>query len=243
MIFIDAREGLSGDMVLAALIGLMEPPNKDGFVRRLGSAAGSEGLQVRLLEIDDAGDRGTAISYTHPEPGAYGTLHAECLSRMSGICDRLGGGAQIANSILDHVFAAEGEAHGLPKEEVHLHEIGRPQAMVNIAGIGGAATELVAAGAGEFVCSTISTGGGATVISHGVVRIPPPASAILLRGLRHTTGDAPGERATPTGIAAVKALISSQSDDRPKDFSRKSVGFGTKRFAGRLGRTIMTWSP
>ncbi len=239
MIFIDAREGLSGDMVLSALTGLLQPPRRDEFVRKLGSAAGVEGLQVRLFEMEDSGDRGLAVSYTHPEPSAFGTLHAECLSRMAGLCERLGGGARIANAILDDVFAAEAEAHGLPKDEVHLHEIGRPQAMVNIAGVGAAAEELVSSGAGEFVCSTISTGGGATVISHGVVRIPPPASAILLRGMKHTTGDAPGERATPTGIACVKALIASQSDDFPSSYSRKSVGFGTKRFAGRLGRTSM----
>lgn len=242
MIFIDAREGLSGDMILSALIGLLEPIRRDDFTRRLGSAAGIEGLQIRLLEIDDSGDRGTAVSYSHPEPSAYGTLYPECLSRMTGLCERLGGGRRTATAILDHVFTAEAEAHGLSKNDVHLHEIGRPQAMANIAGIGAAAEELIASGAGGFVCSTISTGGGATVISHGVVRIPPPASAILLRGLKHTTGDAPGERATPTGIAAVKALIASQSDDMPKDFRRKSVGFGTKRFAGRLGRTSMFWA-
>lgn len=228
-------------MILSALIGLLEPVHRDSFVKRLGSAATIEGLQVRLLDIDDSGDLGMAVSYTHPEPSAYGTLYAQCFSRMTSLCERLGGGAQVATVILDHVFAAEAEAHGLPKEEVHLHEIGRPQAMMNIAGIGAAAAELIASGAGEFVSSTISTGGGATVISHGVVRIPPPASAILLRGLKHTTGDAPGERATPTGIAAIKALIASQSDDIPKDFRKKSVGFGTKRFAGRLGRTSMFW--
>lgn len=239
MIFIDAREGLSGDMILSALIGILEPAPKEGFVKRLEHAAGAESLQLTLLEVEDSGDQGIALHYSHPEPRAFGTLYSECLSRTTALCERLGGGAQTAVAILDHVFAAEAEAHGLPKDEVHLHEVGRPQAMVNIAGIGAAAEELTASGAGKFVCSTISTGGGTTVISHGVFRIPPPASAILLRGMKHKTGDAPGERATPTGIAAVKALVSSQSDDLPREFRRRSVGFGTKRFSGRLGRTAM----
>lgn len=242
MIFIDAREGLSGDMLLSAMIGLLGDGDREAFLERFARAAENEGMRAFVLEVEDAGDRGLSVAYSGPGRETPETGFSECASRLAGIADALGGGRGVSERILNHLFEAESEAHGLPKEEVHLHEIGRPQAMLNMAGIGRTAEMLEDRGAGDFVCSTISTGGGFVVISHGTVRIPPPASAILLRGLRHTTGDSPGERATPTGIAAVKALARSQSDSPPEAPRARSVGFGTKRFAGRLGRTVLTWS-
>ncbi len=242
MIFIDAREGLAGDMLLSAMIGLLDAEDRDAFLDEFARAADVEGVRFTLLDVEDAGDKGVSLAYSRSESELPGTNYHECLARLKGVNVVLGSTGATSVKILDHVFQAESEAHALPKEEVHLHEIGRPQAVLNICGIGRLAEILVEKGAGDFVCSTISTGGGVVVISHGAVRIPPPATAILLRGLRHVTGDSPGERATPTGIAAVKALMGWQSDTPPEPFRRRSVGFGTKRFAGRLGRTALTWS-
>jgi len=242
MIFIDAREGLSGDMLLSGMIGLLDDADRGAFFERFSEAAEMEGVKVALLEVEDAGDKGLSVACSRAEPGLPGTTYRECTERLGRIDDALGGSDGISARIIDLVFEAESEAHGVSKEQVHLHEVGRPQAILNICGIGTVAQMLLEMGGGEFVCSTISTGGGVTVIGHGTFRIPPPASAILLRGLRHVTGDSPGERATPTGIAAVKALVKSQSDVLPANARRRSVGFGTKRFAGRLGRTILAWS-
>lgn len=242
MIFIDAREGLSGDMLLSAMIGLLDPGDRSAFMTRFEEASDNEGVRSTLLEAEDAGDRGFSMAYSGSERDMPGTSLSEALGRLRRIDKTLGGSDGVSERILDLVFEAEAEAHGLLKDDVHLHEIGRPQAMLNISGVGCAVRLLARMGAGEFVCSTISTGGGAVVISHGVVRIPPPASAILLRGLKHVSGDSPGERATPTGIAMAKTIVGSQSDVPPAAFKRRSVGFGTKRFAGRLGRIVLSWS-
>jgi len=241
MIFIDAREGLSGDMLLSGMMGLLDQEDRGAFANGFSEAAAGEGLKAFVLEIEDAGDKGLSVVYSGRNEDVEATL-SDCSGRLAAVAAALGGGEETSKAILRHLFEAESEAHGLPVDEVHLHEVGRPQAMLNIGGIGAAAEILSDRGAGEFVCSTITTGRGMTVIGHGIVRIPPPASAILLRGLRHTIGDSPGERATPTGIAAAKAIISSQSDTAPEDPRRRSVGFGTKRFAGRLGRATLTWS-
>jgi uncharacterized protein (DUF111 family) len=241
MIFIDAREGLSGDMLLSAMIGLLDHVDRDAFLGRLENAAKGERVTFELLDVEDAGDIGLSMAYSRREPDSPETGISEALDRLERIDEALGGSGGISRRILGLVFEAESEAHGLPEDEVHLHEIGRPQAMLNICGIGSAAKMLEGRGAEGFMCSTISTGGGVVTISHGAFRVPPPATAILLRGLRHVSGDSPGERATPTGIAAVRAIIGSQSDDIPAAFRRRSVGFGTRRFAGRLGRTVLTW--
>lgn len=241
MIFIDATEGLSGDMLLAAMIGLLDPPMIEEVSSRFEDASENVGLEFRLLRIDEEGQIGLGISYLQPEPTHYGASHDECFSRLASIERELGSASPVGKAILQIIFDAEAEAHGVPAGQVHLHEIGRPQALLNMAGIGFLSTRLQDMGAEGFICSTVATGRGIVVVSHGAMRIPAPAASILLRGLNHVPGDSPGERATPSGIAAVKALAKSQSDEVPKSCTRKAIGFGTKRFAGRLGRTTLIW--
>jgi uncharacterized protein (DUF111 family) len=239
MIFIDATEGLSGDMLLAAMIGLLDHRIIEEASSRFEHASEGVGLEFRLLQMEEEGQTGLGISYLQPEPIHYGASYDECFARLADIERDLGSTSPIGKAILKTIFDAEAEAHGAPAKQVHLHEIGRPEALINMAGIGFIATKLQGMGADGFVCSTVSTGRGMVVMSHGATRIPAPAASILLRGLNHVPGDSPGERATPSGIAAVKVLAGSQSDEVPKNWSRKGVGFGTKRFAGRLGRTTL----
>ena len=164
-----------------------------------------------------------------------------------GLMRRMGSSSEPADDsaigarILDELFRAESAVHGRPINEVHLHEVGRASAILNMFGTGLVHSILTKAGAGEFVCSTIVTGKGIVVIAHGAVRVPAPACKKLLEGLMHETGPDPGERATPTGLAAVRALAHSQSDEIPTEYRRRSIGFGTRRFGGRLGRTVLIW--
>ena len=243
MIFIDAREGLSGDMLLAAMIGLLDDDERRRSAERIDGAALAHGLEFELLSIEESGESGLGISYREPEPlVVQKTSYEQCFSVLAEMEGQIGSNAPAARAILRVIFEAEGQAHGLPPEEVHLHEIARPQAMLNIAAIGHLSQRLSEVTGGPLVCSTITTGRGIVVVSHGAVRVPPPASLALLKDMMHQPGDSPGERATPTGIAAVKALMHHQSDVVPTSFKKRSIGFGTKRFAGRLGRTALIWT-
>lgn len=239
MMYIDCREGLSGDMLLAALLGLLPAPRRDELAGRMKSAAEVRGILMTVLDLNEGEDSGLGISYSAKDDIVKETPYGQAFSMLSEFSEGLGSTSALPGKILGLIFDAEAEAHGLPAKEVHLHEIGRPQAILNLAGIGLAHSELAASGAEEIIASTITTGKGIVVVSHGVVRVPAPAAHILLRGLAHEPGDDPGERATPSGIAAVKAMISRQSDEMPRKFSARSVGFGTKRFGGRLGRTTI----
>ena len=242
MIFIDAREGLSGDTLLAAMIGLLDEDERRRSAKRLKTAALAHGLEFELQSIEESGESGLGISYREPEPlVVQETSYEQCFSVLAEMEGQIGATAPAARAILRVIFEAEGQAHGLPPEEVHLHEIARPQAMLNIAAIGHLSQRLIEVAGGPFVGSTITTGRGIGVVSHGAVRVPPPASLALLKDMMHQPGDAPGERATPTGIAAVKAIIHHQSDLIPTSFKKRSIGFGTRRFAGRLGRTALLW--
>ena len=239
MIFIDTREGLSGDMLLAAMIGLLDDSARRRTTDLLGLVSQRRDVTFHIEEMEEDHEKGLGISYTRPDAPQREASYDECFGRLGEMEKELGSSSAVGKKILTNIFEAEAEAHRLPVRDVHLHEIGRTQAMTNIAGIGFVSALLSRDGDEEFVCSTITTGRGVVVVSHGAIRIPAPASAFLLRGLKNEQGSSPGERATPTGIAAVKTLVSTQSDVVPDRFSRKSIGFGTKRFGGRLGRTTL----
>ncbi len=244
MLFIDAREGLSGDTLLAAMIGMLDSGGRAAFERRIAAAAEAHGIGFRLSKIEEAPEEGFGISYRrNMTPADRERSYEQSFSLLADFEDRMGSLAPpVAKTILQTIFGAEAEAHGLPATDVHLHEIGRPEAILNMAAIGLVSAELAKLAGGPVLCSTITTGKGIVVVSHGAVRIPAPVSEILLRGMKHVPGDSPGERATPTGIAAAKCIAEGQSDDFPAGALRTSTGFGAKRFAGRLGRTRLLLS-
>ena len=239
MIHIDAREGLSADMLLAASIGLLPHGQSQDVIERMTRAAAKFGIRFHCAEIEEDGEKGLALSYVMSQPPLGEVSHQEACSILSSMNSELGSQGDVARRILDRIFEAESAAHGLPPEQVHLHEIGRPQALLNIAGIG-LVTPMIATPGEVISYSTITSGRGITVTSHGTMRIPAPAAAFLLRDLVHVPGDHPGERATPTGVAVISVLATVHSNVCPERSIAKGVGFGTKSFAGRLGRVVMT---
>jgi len=239
MIFVDAREGVSGDMLLAAMLGLLEPGQRTSASERLVRTCRERMVEFHLMELEDGGDKGLGITYLDRSVMGHGLSYSDATKALSEIERGLSSPGPLSARILELLFDAESKAHGLTREEVHLHELGRTGALVNIAGIGLAASHLISTPEDTVVCSTITTGKGTVVMSHGPSCVPAPAARHLLEGLRHVPGPHPGERATPTGIAALKALVSSQSDEVPVSPSARSVGFGTKRFGGRLGRVVL----
>jgi len=226
-------------MLLAAMIGLLDDSERRRTTDLLGLVSQKRGIVFQIIEMEEDREKGLGISYTQRDSPRRDASYDECFDRLGEIEKDLGSSSAVGKKILANIFEAEAEAHRLPVRDVHLHEIGRTQAMMNIAGIGFVSALLSKEGDEKYVCSTITTGRGIVVVSHGAIRIPAPASAFLLKGLKNEQGQSPGERATPTGIAAAKTLISAQSDDVPDRFSRKSIGFGTKRFGGKLGRTTL----
>jgi hypothetical protein len=244
MIFIDAREGVAADMLLAAMTGLLNDVQKADIAQMLERAGQAVGLGVILQEVEDDGESGLGVSYRGERPEMCRRTRGEALSVIGEMhsAQRIPGPRSCDREIIDELFMAEAGAHEASIDEVHLHEAGRPSGLLNIFGIGVAHGMLRADGAGEIVCSPITTGRGIVVIGHGAVRVPAPASARLLAGLESSPGPDPGERATPTGLAAIRVMVSRQSGQAPSRYLKRSVGFGTRRFGGRLGRMTLYWA-
>ncbi len=235
----DVREGVSADMVLASLIGLLPGHMADEVLAKVAMTAEASGTRFYSSVVEEGGEKGLALTYV-PRMDFPGTVsHRDAFATLESMGKRLGSDGDVASRILTRIFEAESLAHGAPPEQVHLHEVGRPEALLNIAAIGLVAPMVRTPGE-DVLCSTVTTGRGITVTSHGTMRVPAPATAFLLRGMVHTHGDHPGERATPTGVAALAVLATGHSDDVPATPRARGVGFGTKRFAGRLGRVVAT---
>ncbi len=151
--------------------------------------------------------------------------------------------ALLENSALDGrvkreavaVFAglaeAEGQVHGVPADEVAFHEVGAVDSIVDIV----AAAQLIALlDAKRWTASALPLGSGRVRTAHGILPVPAPATALLLRGLDTVDDGIPGERVTPTGAAVARHLLlgAAAPAPRPRRLARSGTGFGTREMAG-----------
>ena len=118
---------------------------------------------------------------------------------------------------------AEAKVHGKTLEEVHFHEVGAIDTIIDIVGSCLALEDL---GVEEIYVSEIKTGYGFVECAHGLMPVPAPATAELLSdGLRYAQGNIARELTTPTG-AALMAALAKTSVDMPQGFTAEKVGYG-----------------
>ena len=135
---------------------------------------------------------------------------------------------QTANEIFVALGAAEAKVHNVGIEEVHFHETGAVDAIIDIVC---AAVGADALGVEQFICSPLNVGGGTVTCSHGVMPVPAPATLELLTGAPIYSGDIQKELVTPTGAAIVKVLATSFGP-RPRMTTEKiGYGAGSRDFA------------
>jgi len=236
-LYLDMALGISGDMFSAACYAFMGDALREKFLMRTRKGCIGLGGSVELRECSCGSERGYAVAHIFPK-GERGISAGEASEAIGRIACDLGlsaKGEMFAMSIFSDIVRAESKAHGVGVDAVHLHEIGRPAGLINIASAG-LCYDLLELGDRGIVGSVISVGRGATMTEHGRLRVPTPASASLLAGLKSKAGPFDGEMATPTGIAIVKNLISEQTEDLPAP-GKQGVGFGSKSFEGVVGYT------
>lgn len=125
---------------------------------------------------------------------------------------------------------AEGEAHGCAPEDVHFHEVGAVDAIVDVA----AACALLDSFAAEGVWSTaVSVGSGTIQAAHGSLPVPAPGTLRLLRGMPICGTKLQGERATPTGVALLRAWGARFGERPAATVLSAGHGLGAKDFADR----------
>ncbi len=217
----DCFSGISGDMVLGAVLDAGVP---EGVIR---AALDSLGLPI-TLDVEKVKRCGFACTKA--------TVHADDQEDYRFLPDVeaiLAKGAltaaerSLATRIFEKVARAESAAHGMPLERVHFHEVG---ALDSIADIVGAAVGLTHLGVEQFTSSSVPTGTGTVKCAHGVMPVPAPGTAELLKGVPLARSAMKGELTTPTGAAILTAVVAEFTDSPTMTIRTIGTGCGTKDF-------------
>lgn len=220
--YLDCQSGISGDMVLGALVDAgVDPAALDAAVGSLGLPA------VRLVasQVRKHGFRATQIVVEHAHEHVHRHLHHITAMIDAGrLTDRQ---KALAKQIFTRLGEAEAKVHGVGIEKVHFHEVG---AADSIADIVGAAVGFDLLGAEELYASPVAVGGGRITIAHGEVSVPAPATAELLRGVPLAPSAVMSELATPTGAAIVTTLATRFGPLPEMQIDAIGYGAGQKEF-------------
>ena len=213
-------------MTVAALVDC----GVDADAIRLGIASLKlPGVELKIEPVIKSGFRSTYVRVEHPEQHAHRHLSdiAEIINRAGAITDAQ---KQLALRIFEAVAKAEAHVHGTTMEQVHFHEVGAIDSIVDIVG---AAIGFDLLGAERVTCSRIPTGRGQVHIAHGVCTVPPPATAELLKGIPLWDVPVEAELTTPTGAAIVKTVVDRFGDLPAMSIDQVGYGAGTMNFRDR----------
>jgi len=197
--YLDCASGVSGDMMLGALI--------DAGVDLQAVQAGIDSLglpscRLAVEEVKKQGFRALQLTVEHEPEHAHRHLHH--IVEMIDHSTLTPSQRELALRIFNRLAEAEAKVHGSTIEKVHFHEVG---AVDSIADIVGSAIAWDLLGVDRIVGSPVPTGTGFVQIAHGRCAIPAPATGELLRGVPIAASSVEGELTTPTGAAIVSTLV------------------------------------
>lgn len=132
-----------------------------------------------------------------------------------------------AESVYRLIAEAESKAHGMDIEEIHFHEVGTLDAIADVVG-NCILFEMI--GADRIIASPIALGNGMVKCSHGILPVPAPATAYILRGIPTYAGRMDGELCTPTGAALLKHFVQSFETMPTMKTDKIGYGMGSKDF-------------
>jgi len=228
----DPFSGIAGDMSLGALLAVGLDP---GWLRRLPGVLGLDDIGVEIQEVL----RGEIVCQKvdfeiPPQPHGRHIKEIRALVERSGAPERV---RALADRTFTAIAVAEGAIHGMSPDDVHLHEVGAVDAILDIVGVVWGLDQL---GVERVYCGTMALGDGSVRAAHGVLPVPAPATLKLLEGLPVRPGpENSGELVTPTGAALMRVL---SSGPPPAEYVpvRSGFGAGTKDFRGRANALRVT---
>lgn len=223
---LDPASGIAGDMFIGALvdIGLDR-----AWLERLPSTLGLDGVTVRIADVQRSSVRCVKVDFDiPPQP------HGRAVSEIHRLIDTLKIPEKVARSAhaaFEAIASIESEIHGVTPDELHLHEVGAVDAILDVIGsIWG--VELL--GIERIYNTRVSLGDGSVKTAHGLLPVPAPATIRLLEGfsVRHGPPGS-GELTTPTGAALLRVLSKGAP---PQEYipKRSGYGAGTRDIKGQL---------
>jgi pyridinium-3,5-bisthiocarboxylic acid mononucleotide nickel chelatase len=232
LLFLEPVGGVAGDMFLAAALDLGLPRAE---LEAALATLGLPGFALVVTRAEAGGIAGTHVEVVvegaQPHHRRLGEILA--LVKASGLSPRA---REAALALFERLGRAEAKVHGVALDEVHFHEVGAVDSIVDLCG---AAVVLDLMGWPEVVALPPQLGQGFVKTAHGLLPVPPPAVLELLRGLPITPGGPVGEAVTPTGAALLAGLCRL---GLPPPFTPRKIGYGvgTKRWPDRPNVLRMT---
>ena len=241
-LYLDCGMGAAGDMLSAALLELF--PNPAKMVEQL-NAFGIPHVHYEIEPSVKCGIKGTHLSvkvhgheeeahthfhhdgheHDHVHTHEHRTLHDIChiLSHLS-LSDKV---KKDVLSVYELLADAESKAHGVPVSEIHFHEVGNLDAIADITAVCYLLDQLSPE---AIYASAVHVGSGQVRCAHGILPVPAPATAYLLKGCPIYGGTIQGELCTPTGAALLKYFVREFGPMPAMCVSAIGYGMGKKDF-------------
>lgn len=236
-LYLECYSGISGDMTAAALLDLgateenlrktLEKLPLDGYELRIGRVqkSGLDACDFDVILEEDHVHSHEACPHAYQEHGAYTHTHEhrtwKDIEQMLEGADLKPRVLELSRQMFRIIAEAEGKVHGRPADEVHFHEVGAVDSIVDIVSVAACMEEL---GINKVAVSDIWEGQGHVHCQHGILPVPVPAVLQIAagHGLALKQTEQQGEMVTPTG-AAVAALSEGKKPDR---FTIEKIGLG-----------------
>ena len=249
-LYLECGMGAAGDMLTAALLELID--DKQAFVNRI-NRLGLPGVNVTAEPSVKCGITGTHMKVTvdgeeeesldahshHHEHGREHSHHhhasvADIEELINGldVSDRVKADAKAVYAL---IAEAESQVHGHPVSEIHFHEVGTMDAVTDVVSVCLLMEEI---GAEEVVVSPVHVGSGHVHCMHGILPVPAPATALILKDVPTCGGHIQGELCTPTGAALLKSVTGWEK----RILSRPTVSVLSWAKAKESGSRSQSWS-
>ena len=218
--YLDCFSGISGDMLLGALVAAGLPATE---LHRVVSDLGLTGCRLEIGLVEAAGLQATRarVLVDSPQPPRH-LPEIETLLNKSSLAPPV---REKSLAVFHRLAEAEAEVHGCAIAEVHFHEVGAADALVDIVG---AVLGLHLLGIDKLVCSPLPMPRGWTTCAHGPLPLPAPATCALLRGVPVYGENIDQELVTPTGAALVRTLAEEFGPLPPMLLTRTGYGAGSR---------------
>jgi hypothetical protein len=224
VLYLDPFSGIAGDMFLGMLIdlGVNLSELRESFDKL------NVEYDLKIEKVNKRGIRATKVKVIVPNKKSHEehlTLdhdHGMHLSEIYEILDRLDEPIrEKAKRTFDMLAEAESKIHGISKEELHFHEVGAIDAIIEIVG---AIVGVRLLDIDKVYCGIVNVGSGFVTMEHGKYPVPAPATAELLKGIPiYTDPSIKAELVTPTGAVILKELVDGFA---PITFRIEKIGYG-----------------
>ena len=245
-LYIDCGMGAAGDMLTAALLELI--PDKEAFLHRMNHL-GIPGVMVSAEKSVKCGITGTHFSvkvhdteenehmHDHTHGHSHGHAHSHSHSHTHGSMAEIRSIVSAMPiptmvkldimSVYNEIAEAESSVHGVPVDHIHFHEVGSMDAVADITAVCLLMHEL---DVDRVVASPVHVGSGQVRCAHGILPVPAPATAHILKQVPIYGGSIRGELCTPTGAALLKYFVENFGDMPVMAVSGIGYGMGKKDF-------------